>query len=449
MGYTASKARERILLGVVIISISALLLPMAASQSGGHIGYNFSVIHEISPSREIYGGYDGRTIDIHSLDDVLFRDLGGELWYGAIENAVLIAKNPVLRPDNFTIEEISISPDGDRAALLLNYPDKISIAIIERNSGVWDENTTLHEIYHNYLDYAYIRCVEWMSDDVIGFYMAFPLYPDLNGIYTMNSDGSNLSLFINVRDTVTDIGTDDQGRLVFSEHNSLRYVMEENGTREIGTYGIPASRFAFLDKERLVVCMDYSENLELTNISGRDSVILVPSYFLYNNSHCDNCDIVGFDILDNTIYFYLNIHATYGDEILLYYIQDPTGEWKDSDGDGVWDGVDGAPDDPNEGYYEYYPYNHPYEPPYNGFEDLLYMFSIIFIFAAGVIVFVFYKIAKSTYVKPPLYTYQNPFYGWKPQSQTPDGKGDTCPFCGSQLVEKNGRKYCERCRIYF
>jgi len=41
-------------------------------------------------------------------------------------------------------------------------------------------------------------------------------------------------------------------------------------------------------------------------------------------------------------------HGLYTDD--LYIIEDPTSEWNDSDGDGVWDGIDGAPGDPDAGY---------------------------------------------------------------------------------------------------
>ena len=34
----------------------------------------------------------------------------------------------------------------------------------------------------------------------------------------------------------------------------------------------------------------------------------------------------------------------------FYYITDPEGRWNDRDDDGVWDEIDGAPDDPYAGY---------------------------------------------------------------------------------------------------
>jgi len=82
-------------------------------------------------------------------------------------------------------------------------------------------------------------------------------------------------------------------------------------------------------------------NIWLMDSDGDNHVLIIPSEFnnevgsLYPSVNSNGTKII-FE------------HGLYDDD--LYIVEDPTSEWKDSDGDGVWDGIDGAPDDPDAGY---------------------------------------------------------------------------------------------------
>jgi TolB protein len=84
-------------------------------------------------------------------------------------------------------------------------------------------------------------------------------------------------------------------------------------------------------------------NIWMMDEDGGNQILIVPTRFgdnVYNSDPSISPD--GTKIIFN--------HGLGGTRGGFYYIEDPTGEWNDSDGDGVWDGIDGAPDDPDEGY---------------------------------------------------------------------------------------------------
>jgi len=133
-----------------------------------------------------------------------------------------------------------------------------------------------------------------------------------DGLYIMNSDGSGKKRLLS-EDWYPDnpIFLPD-GRILFE---SARYS--------------PHSSYV------------WAPNLWIMDDDGKNKMLLVHAEF-NNDAGSDEATI---NPNGTRIVFG---HGLYTSD--LFYIEDPTGEWKDRDGDGVWDGIDGAPDDPNAGY---------------------------------------------------------------------------------------------------
>lgn len=83
-------------------------------------------------------------------------------------------------------------------------------------------------------------------------------------------------------------------------------------------------------------------NIWMMNMDGSNKMLVVPEksgYDIFSTRPSMSVDR-GVIIFDHGLGKYAGI----------YKVEDPTGEWKDSDGDGIWDGIDGAPYDPKAGY---------------------------------------------------------------------------------------------------
>lgn len=114
-------------------------------------------------------------------------------------------------------------------------------------------------------------------------------------------------------------------------------------------------------------------NVWLMNADGTNKMIVVPVNFPSNYTAGDFSTSPSMNADNKTILFRHGLYTH-----CLYYVTDPTGQWKDSDGDGVWDGIDGAPNDPNAGYIT----GDESRPLFSGTPVLVPLLAIICIVAA-------------------------------------------------------------------
>ena len=444
--------KASIFLTVVMLVFMPFVMFQAHAEMEEGAGYNTSAIHEVNINGDLSDETEVRAMDIHPSGDVLLTNSAGELWYGRLEGGNLTIMNKVTLPRDFEIDEISISPDGDKAALLLYYPDSccpsnISIGIIYKISGEWERYTGVHEIYYNNPNYSKISGITWLNNDTLIFDEIFSLLPESNGIYTIDIHGKGISRYVKVNDPVTDIEVSPDGTVYFSENGDVYYV--NRNTREMEEAPISASKFDFMEDYRIVHNGTwYSTELYMYS-SDAGETLIVPSYSVYKPKGVSDHTLLGFKSVGDKVYFYFNLDFYFSsNRFVMYYVEDSSGEWKDSDGDGVWDGIDGAPDDPNEGYGYYHNVSS------NSYDDILLSYCAIFVLIVIVVVAVFYKIAKTTRVKSKasdVYPSPSTSIGMEHRDvRAPDGNmEERCPFCGSPLVKKKGRKYCEKCKIYF
>lgn len=289
------------------------------------------------------------------------------LWIADIDgsNRTMIYANASI--DN-TFTRATFSPDGNKILFVsLHYDNKTgklaatSIDILIKNGTMWD-NTSKHEqIYLAPYSNGRMRetCYNPSGDRIV--YRRHGGTSTHGDIWIMDADGTNHTSLTegDEWDSLPCFSPDGE-KIVYlsipeSEETYKIWMMNTDGsnkkclTPDDWYYDTPV----FTPNGKIIFesarVSPHSSRLEDGNIwmmdmNGKNHVLIVPTSF-WGDVHSRGAVMSP----DNTmIVFSHGLGEGYG----LYCVEDPTGEWKDSDGDGVWDGIDGAPFDPDEGYFK-------------------------------------------------------------------------------------------------
>ena len=269
---------------------------------------------------------------------------------------------------NDTIDEtfttLKFSSDGKKILFVSFYwnedPDKIetSIDILKKNGTVWDINCTKEEIYRLNRNLGLIKETSFNNEDSKIVYSKGTA--SNKDIWLMDSDGTNHKRLTNEKgmDWLPTFSPD--GSKIAWCHSdggpdpNRIWIMNSDGSDKkciTPDFNYCDSPTFTPNGKILFECAKVSPhsnkvdggNIWMIDADGSNPILIVPREFGGNvRSTYPSINP------DNTMIIFDHGLSTGG----LYYVKEPDGDgiWEDSDGDGVADVCDGAPNDPDEGY---------------------------------------------------------------------------------------------------
>ncbi len=436
-------------IGVLIFISVTLLLPgqiqTGNAADGDYIGYTFENIHPFSINASVYRGHlylDGgleKAVYLKSMgtdipNSIVVCDADGNNQMPVYSGNRRV-ENPVFNHNDSQILFKAEEYNGSE--------DIVSLNILIKNGSAWGPDAVFRQIYWNYRNETDITGFRWTPDGDIVFSMDFSVRPQYRGIYLVKPDGSDLRCIMHLSNTAYFPYISSNGLLTYYQPDS-GYVYSytepyDNGRIASISYignseevsALPDGKIGFISFRNQYPLL---AGTSLWMNDGKNDTLLIPGTMFG-----EGASVVRYFFSDDMKEVVFFVSDGYGTHFGAYYARDETGKWSDSDGDGVWDGVDGAPDDPTQGYSRI-----PLQPDYPLYTNSSFIsgFAICtaaFLIIAALIVLFFIHVAKTSAKKgektmPPL---------------PPMEEANVCPICGTPLVEKKGRKYCEKCRIYF
>ena len=434
---------------VILVFIAAIMLvPVqvmtADSTSEGYTGYTFDNIHPFSidtsanmddfyPDGSLEKAVYLKSIGTDILNSIVVCDADGS------DPVLVHSGKDVIKGAVFDINDTRIlfkaeQYNGSRVIVSLN--------LLIRNGSTWGPDAVFRQIYWNYLDETDITGFQWTYDGNIVFSMDFSVSPRYRGIYLVRADGTGLRCIMHLSEIPYYPYISSNGTLYYYQpYSGFVYSYPkpyDNGQSANPSYigrskdvrYLPDGRMAFISS-RETYPIESGTSVWISD--GENETLIIPGRMFG-----DGTEVVSYFFSEDMKKLVFFVSDGYGTGLKAYYATDETGEWGDSDGDGVWNGVDGAPDDPAQGYSRVplvpdYPTYTPPSSLISGFAVCTAAFLII----AAIIVLFFIHVARTSARKEIPYS--------PPRME----EADVCPICGTPLVEKKGRKYCEKCRIYF
>lgn len=365
------------LLALVIISFMfVLLIPrgyIASENNGDKIPYNEE---NFIPFKKEDGEFlHGEKASI-SKNKIVYLDSSNKTKYSKIgiwimnidgSNRTLIYTN---RSHNVysSFTTLKFNPDGNKILFTTYYPhidwrkSEYSIDLLIKNGSYWNVNCIRNVIYKINIMTGEPIEGSFNSD---GSKIVFRLYKGKGGvgdIYIMNSNGSNhkqltthrgrdaLPTFSPDSSKITWVHSDSGPDL---EHI---WIMNSDGSnkKRITPKDLDCSYPIFTSTGKILFLSTElsphsnkrdAGNIWIMNADGNNRTLIVPRQFKGNIWNTEPAISP-----DNTMIVFR--HGLISDPAGLYFVKDPNcdGIWEDSDGDGVADVCDGAPNDPDEGY---------------------------------------------------------------------------------------------------
>ena len=278
---------------------------------------------------------DNQTGGLVSTIDVLIKN--GSSWNNKPDHYVLYTSNNVAIYSSYFISDCS--------KIVYNYD-------INGSSGV-----SILDLYNN-------KSVKVLENDTL---FNFPLFfhNENRVIYVSNKETVNQQIWImNILD------------------GNKKKLSEDNFNDNYFT--LTSENKILFRSDQLSPHSDYTRtgNIWMMENDGGNKQLILPTSTIGYGSF--SYPIMSPD--GNRIYFFINSS--------LHYIEDPDhdGEWEDTDGDGVADIIDGAPNDPDEGYIKGY---RKQDIDHEGGSDFEF-YSVIILMIAMVILVLFYTIMDIT-----------------------------------------------------
>ncbi len=258
------------------------------------------------------------------------------------------------------------SPDGNMICFVMMYKNKetgnveSSLDILIKNASSWNPSAVEHRKIYSMIsmDEGDVLFPSWSPDGKkILFSIGFSTRGK-NGLWTIDSDGNNLTQILSADGNIEYPSFSPDGSKI------LYMPFGDRGEREIWIMNSDGT-----NKHRILDQSWYPDEARFTpdgriifssaRVSPHSDEVSVPSIWMMNQDGSDKIMLVP-GVFNNDVgsimpcmspdmHRFLFFHGL-SNRSGLFYIDDPTGEWKDSDGDGVYDGIDGAPDDPYMGY---------------------------------------------------------------------------------------------------
>ncbi len=337
--------------------------------------YNIENIHclnEIEGDTIISMSYspDGKKIAYICERDPETVKNGGSIFAIGIMNSDATQKRILYENSSIdvTLNPPQFSPDGNKIAFLMFYKNssskklESSIDILIRSGPSWDFSNITHKRIYTSIASESGRVYEfsWHPDGKnIILNKFYTLDIKNNGIWLVGLDGVELTHISKDGSASFPSYSPDGKNIIYISQGSIGnkeiWIMSSDGKnkhRIVDESWNPA-RARFTSDGRILFCSEKVSphsykiaggNIWLMQKDGSKKTMLLPHRFKDKDIYWSTAIIS--PNMKRLLFLVREKNNTEG----LYYIDDPTGEWKDSDGDGVYDGIDGAPNDPYMGY---------------------------------------------------------------------------------------------------
>ena len=384
---------------VVVLSIAIALWNCGCIESKQKASFNTTKIYRIpvddmwlsSPDISPDGNY---VVCYRSLGDPRYENLTESIWIVSLDgkNKTLLYENESI---DYSFSNPRFSPDGN----MIVY----GVGLLIKNGSVWDSNCT-------------------RVDSPAGSQPSFS--PDgkkivyskaYGGIWVVDIDGTNKTQIW------SDCGLEpcyspDGSKIAFLRYSDRGYselwIMNSDGSnaRRILDDSYYADYPRYLPDGRIV--WKNGLGIFVMNEDGSDIVLVSPASLPHIGGGDFN-EHIGVSSDGTKIAFAHGIGASY-----ICIVEDESGRWSDSDGDGVWDGIDIEPTVFNEEYKEYTRMGR----AHSGMWIVLALVLLLLVFAG-----IFFMIKRHSGVRVV-----------------------RCAFCGDKMryIDNVGRWWCDRCGKY-